>query len=98
VTGWHVYAAEWKPDSIEFFVDGRLANRVTRPMGERYGKWVFDNPERIVINFALGGGYPLKINGVTKPYEGLPAATVERIKRGEIAMQVDWVRVYAPEG
>ncbi|MCT2558467.1 glycoside hydrolase family 16 protein [Tsuneonella sp. YG55] len=94
VTGWHVYAAEWKPDTIEFFVDGRLANRVTRPMGERWGKWVFNNPERIVINFALGGAYPRKINNVTAPYEGLPKATVERIKRGEIAMQVDWVRVW----
>ncbi|ANY20210.1 Beta-glucanase precursor [Tsuneonella dongtanensis] len=94
VTGWHVYAAEWKPDSIEFYVDGRLHNRITRPMGEMYGKWVFDNPERIVINFALGGGYPLKINGVKSPYQGLPQATVDRIKRGELAMEVDWVRVW----
>ncbi|MFN6935057.1 MAG: family 16 glycosylhydrolase [Tsuneonella sp.] len=95
-TGWHVYAAEWKADRIEFFVDGRLTYRVTRPMVEHYGKWVFDNPEHVIVNFALGGAYPVKVNGVKESYPGLPAETAERIKRGELAMEVDWVRVYAP--
>lgn len=95
-TGWHVYAAEWKPDRVEFYLDGRLTYRVTRPMVEHYGKWVFDNPEHVIVNFALGGAYPVKVNGVRTPYPGLPAATVERIKRGELAMEVDWVRVWGP--
>lgn len=36
-----------------------------------------------------------KTNGIEKPYPGLPLSTVEKIKQGEVAMQVDWVRVYA---
>jgi beta-glucosidase len=58
---------------------------------------VFGNPEHVILNFALGGAYPGKVNGIKQPYFGIPAATVERIKRGEVAMEVDWVRVYAPE-
>lgn len=95
-TGWHVYAAEWKKDSVEFFIDDRLTYRVTRPMVEHYGNWVFDNPEHVIVNFALGGAYPVKNNTAKQPYPGLPLATAERIKRGELSMEVDWVRVYAP--
>ena len=95
-TGWHVYAAEWKKDSVEFYIDDRLTYRVTRPMVEHYGNWVFDNPEHVIVNFALGGAYPVKNNTAKQPYPGLPLATAERIKRGELSMEVDWVRVYAP--
>jgi beta-glucanase (GH16 family) len=96
VTGWHVYAAEWTRDHVEFSVDGRPTYRVTRPMVEHYGKWAFDTPQHVIVNFALGGAYPGKVNGIKQPYYGLPASTVDRIKRGELAMEVDWVRVYAP--
>ena len=48
----------------------------------------------MILNFALGGAYPFKTNGIEKPYQGMPEATVEKIKRGEVAMLVDWVRVY----
>lgn len=94
VTQWHEYAVEWTPDQIVFTVDGRLTYRVTRAMAEHYGKWSFDNPKFVILNFALGGAYPYKTNGIEKPYAGLPAVTVEKIKHGEIAMYVDWVRVY----
>lgn len=95
-TGWHVYAAEWTRDAVEFSIDGRLTYRVTRPMVENYGRWAFDTPQHVILNFALGGAYPGKVNGIKQPYYGLPASTVERIKRGELAMEVDWVRVWAP--
>lgn len=97
VTGWHVYAAEWKEDSVEFFVDGRLTYRVTRPMVENYGRWAFDTPQHVILNFAMGGAYPGKVNGIKTPYYGVPEATAERVRRGELAMEVDWVRVWAPE-
>ena len=97
VTDWHVYAVEWTKDAILFEIDGRLTYRVTRPMVEHYGKWAFDTPKFVIANFALGGAYPYKTNLIEKPYNGLPAATVDRIKREELAMEVDWVRVYAPE-
>ncbi|RZI59264.1 MAG: glycoside hydrolase family 16 protein [Zymomonas sp.] len=93
--GWHVYAAEWSKDQVEFFVDGRLTYRVTRPMIENYGRWALDTPQHLILNFALGGAYPGKVNGIKKPYFGMPSETVDKIKRGELAMEVDWVRVYA---
>lgn len=94
VTDWHEYEVDWNADRILFKVDGRLTYRVTRPMVERYGKWVFDAPQHVILNFAVGGIYPLKTSGIERPYPGLPAETVERIKNGELAMEVDWVRVY----
>ena len=97
VTGWHVYAAEWTKDAVEFFVDDRLVYRVTRAMVEPYGRWAYDEPEHVIVNFALGGNYPAGVNGIKEPYFGLPAATVEKVKRGELAMEVDWVRVWAPK-
>lgn len=96
VTGWHTYAAEWSKDQVEFFVDGKLTYRVTRPMVENYGRWAFDTPEHLILNFAMGGVYPGKVNGITQPYYGIPAETVEKVKRGELTMEVDWVRVWAP--
>ncbi len=93
VTSWHVYAVEWSADELVFLVDDRVAYRATRPMIEHYGEWQFDTPKFLILNFALGGAYPFKTNGIEEPYNGLPAATVERIKNNEIAMYVDWVRV-----
>lgn len=97
VTQWHTYAAEWTADQILFLVDDRVTYRVTRPMVENYGTWNFDTPKFVILNFAMGGAYPFKTNRVEKPYNGVPQATVDRVKTGEIAMLVDWVRVYAPE-
>lgn len=96
VTQWHTYAVEWEKDRIEFFVDGQLTYRVTRPMVENYGVWRFDNPKHVILNFAMGGAYPFKTNGIKKPYNGIPAATVDKVKTGTVAMLVDWVRIYGP--
>ena len=94
VTQWHEYAVEWSAQVIEFQVDGHTLYRATRPMVEHYGKWVFDGPQHVILNFAVGGVYPYKTNGIDMPYSGVPADTVERIRAGEIRMEVDWVRVY----
>ena len=93
VTSWHVYSVDRSPDELVFKVDGRPTYRVTRAMVEHYGKWVYDRPQYVILNFALGGVYPSKVNGIEEPYSGLPQATVSRIQRGDIAMYVDWVRV-----
>ncbi|MGB3796171.1 MAG: glycoside hydrolase family 16 protein [Alteraurantiacibacter sp.] len=94
VTNWHVYAAEWTPEGVEFYVDNRLTFRVPKTNVEFFGDWVFDNPQFVVLNFAVGGIYPYKINGIEEPYKGMPQSTADRIKAGELAMEVDWVRVY----
>ena len=97
VTGWHTYAVEWTAQQILFAIDGRTTYRVTRPMVEHYGPWAFDTPKYIIANFALGGAYPYKTNGVNKPYSGLPADTVAAIKRGAVQMEIDWVRVWGEQ-
>ena len=96
VTDWHTYAVEWTGDQIDFLIDGHLHYRVTRPMVENYGDWRFDNDKYLILNFALGGAYPFKTNRIEKPYNGMPQQTVDAIKAGDVAMYVDWVRVWAP--
>jgi beta-glucanase (GH16 family) len=96
-TQWHTYAVEWTRDAVLFEIDGRLTYRATRAMVEYYGEWRFDTPKFTILNFAVGGIYPAKTNGIKEPYFGMPADTAERIKAGAVAMEVDWVRIYAPE-
>ena len=96
VTGWHVYAVERTADAVIFTVDGREYYRVTRATVERYGPWRFDRKQYVILNIAIGGIYPNKVNGITAPYFGLPQATVDKVNRGEVAMEVDWVRVWSP--
>ena len=67
--------------------------RVTRPMIENYGRWAYDNPKYLILNLALGGAYPVKINGVKFPYNGIPASTVDAIKAGKARVLVDWVKI-----
>lgn len=96
VTQWHTYAVEWTDTQIDFLIDGHVHYRVTRPMVENYGEWRFDNRKYLILNFAMGGAYPFKTNRIEEPYSGVPQATVDAVKTGEVAMLVDWVRVYAP--
>ena len=92
-TEWHVYAVDWTPDALVFKYDGIPMFRVTKTMTSNYGNWSFDNKKYLILNFALGGAYPVKINGVKKPYYGLPASTLELIKKNKAKMYVDWVKV-----
>ena len=94
---WHVYAAEWEADEIRFYIDDQLTYRITKPMVEERGRWAFDNPKFVILNFAVGGVYPQGVNGIEEPYRGIPQETADRIRAGEIAMEVDWVRVYGAE-
>ena len=90
---WRVYSLDWTDSYIHFKVDDELVYRVTRPMIDFYGSWVFDQKHFIILNFALGGIYPFKTNGIETPYYGLPQETVEAIQRDEIKLLVDWVKV-----
>lgn len=76
----HVFAVEWEPQAVRFFVDGELyATRTPAdlPPGKR---WVFDHPFFLVLNLAVGGNMP-----------GSPAASTVFPQR----MLVDYVRVYS---
>lgn len=93
VTNWHIYSVDWSPDSLVFKIDGRAFYTVTKSMIEKYGKWAYDNPKYMILNFALGGAYPAGVNKIKTPYPGLPQETVDLIKQGKIKILVDWVRV-----
>lgn len=92
-TNWHIYAVDWTPDALVFKYDGIVMFRVTKAMAQHYGKWAFDSKKYLILNYALGGAYPVKINGVKAPYYGLPQTSAELVKKGEAKMLVDWVKV-----
>ena len=76
----HVFAVEWDPDRVRFYVDDHLYSTQTKadvPAGTR---WVFDHPFFVLLNVAIGGNWP-----------GSPDASTIFPQR----MLVDYVRVYA---
>lgn len=93
VDQWHIYSVDWTPDKLVFKTDGVVTYTVTKAMVEKYGRWAFDNPKFIILNFALGGGYPNGVNKITSPYVGISQATVDKIKAGKAKVLVDWVLV-----
>lgn len=90
---WHVYSVDWRPDGMTFSVDGTEFYSVSRSEVEQYGNWVFDSPQFLILNFALGGTYPHGVNGVNEPYFGLPQSTVDKVRSGDVRYLVDWVRI-----
>jgi len=92
-TQWHIYAVDWTPDALIFKYDGVVMFRVTRQMAQHYGKWAFDNKKYLILNYALGGAYPVKVNGVKQPYYGMPQSSADMVKNGSAVMLVDWVKV-----
>ena len=81
-TGFHVYAVEWSPERIRFYLDDRLiVERTPRdlPTGT---KWVYDHPFFMILNVAVGGEWP-----------GYPDDTTVFPQ----SMLVDYVRVYKEE-
>ena len=51
----HIFAVEWDPDKIDFFVDDYLYQRVLRSTPN--GEWVYDNDFYILLNLAVGGNF-----------------------------------------
>jgi len=93
-TSWHVYSLECtEVNGLIFKIDGELVYRVTRPMVEFYGSWVFREPKYLILNLALGGTYPFKTNGIHSSYYGIPKKTVQSIQNNDTKMLVDWVKV-----
>jgi len=75
----HVFAVEWEPGVVRFYVDGNLYQTRT-PADLKAGQaWVFDHPFFILLNVAVGGSWP-----------GSPDATSVFPQ----TMRVDYVRVY----
>jgi len=54
----HVFAVEWEPKTIRFYVDDRLYATRTPADLPQGSKWVYDHPFFILLNVAVGGGWP----------------------------------------
>ncbi|WP_020403147.1 glycoside hydrolase family 16 protein [Gracilimonas tropica] len=77
-TEFHVFAIEWEPNSIKYYVDDVLYNEITPE--DVNGEWVFnDNSFYIILNVAVGGSFVGPPNSST---------------RFPQTMLVDYIRVY----
>ena len=75
----HVFAVEWEPKSIRFYVDDHLYETRTPADLPPGTKWVYDHPFFLLLNVAVGGDWP-----------GNPDASSSFPQ----TMLVDYVRVY----
>lgn len=79
----HVYAVEWTPEKIQFFLDGKNYASVTPASLPQGTEWVYTHPFFLLLNLAVGGAWP-----------GNPDQTT----RFPQELVVDWVRVWNPAG
>jgi beta-glucanase (GH16 family) len=77
----HVYAIEWEENRIRWFLDGQQFFTLTPANLPNGSAWVFNAPQFLILNVAVGGNWP-----------GSPNASTVFPQR----MTVDYVRVYAP--
>jgi len=54
----HIYAVEWQANEIRWYVDGRQYHRMTPADIPAGTKWVFQHPFFLLLNLAVGGGWP----------------------------------------
>jgi beta-glucanase (GH16 family) len=80
---YHVFTVDWKPDRIDWLLDGKIYHSETPASLPAGAKWVFDGPPFfILLNLAVGGLWP-----------GYPDATTQFPQE----YRIDYIRVYAHE-
>ncbi|MBD3223411.1 MAG: family 16 glycosylhydrolase [Caldithrix sp.] len=52
----HVYALDWYPDRLDFWLDDSLYFRYAKP-SDQWQQWPFDRPFHLLINIAVGGNW-----------------------------------------
>lgn len=77
----HIYAIEWEENRIRWFLDGQQFFTLTPANLPGTSAWVFNQPQFLLLNVAVGGNWPGSPNGST--------VFPQR-------MTVDYVRVYTP--
>ncbi len=75
----HVYAIDWDPYIIRWYVDGELYGTVSVNALQDNQTWVYDHDFFLLINVAVGGNWP-----------GYPDETTEFPQE----MLIDYIRVY----
>jgi len=80
--GFHVYAVEWEPGTVRFYVDSNPYATFTQSQWPAGGTWTFDHPFFLILNVAVGGDWP-----------GSPDNTTVFPQQ----MLVDYVRVYTKQ-
>jgi beta-glucanase (GH16 family) len=78
----HVYALEWLPTSLKFYIDDRHVFTFLKEQDATSDQWPFDKPFCMILNIAVGGDW-----GGAKGVD--PDIWPQR-------MEVDYVRVYKP--
>jgi beta-glucanase (GH16 family) len=53
----HIFAAEWHADRIDFFVDDRKYFTYSKEEGAGEDSWPFDRPCYLILNLAIGGSW-----------------------------------------
>ena len=76
---YHRYGVTWRPDGVEWSLDGEVFAALPRSALSRTARWVFDHPFYLILNLSVGGNWP-----------GPPDAGTTFPKQ----LLVDWVRVY----
>jgi beta-glucanase (GH16 family) len=76
--GWHTIGAEWTPDSVTTYIDGRKIVSYGYEWKHHSGKLA--GPAHVLLNLAIGGDWAGKY--------GIDDAAFPQ------ALQIDWVRVY----
>jgi beta-glucanase (GH16 family) len=77
--GYHLYAIEWAPNVVRWYVDDNLYETRTPADVPAGDVWVYDHPFFVILNLAVGGNFPGPPDGTTM----FPQTT-----------KVDYVRVY----
>lgn len=80
---YHVFAIEWEPNVVRWYVDDKLYQTRTPSDLPKGTKWVYDHTFFILLNLAVGGQWP-----------GNPDDTTTFPQ----TMKVDYVRVYDRDG
>ena len=79
---WHTFSAEWTPETVTFYIDGRKTHTRAYP-------WTFPDrtpagPAHLLLNFAVGGAWAGR--------HGIEHAAFPQ------ALQINWVRAYRKSG
>jgi beta-glucanase (GH16 family) len=76
----HIYAIQWEPGTVRFYIDSDNYATLTQAQWPVGGQWVFDHPFFMIVNVAVGGVWPGSADART-PFPQ--------------QMLVDYVRVYS---